>query len=53
MNQKTFLILGGYGTTGILIAELLLKETDVRLILTGRNLEKRSFKGTIDLKTMP
>ncbi|MCJ7552394.1 MAG: saccharopine dehydrogenase NADP-binding domain-containing protein [Ignavibacteriaceae bacterium] len=37
---KTFLILGGYGNTGILISEFLLKNTDSKLILAGRNLEK-------------
>lgn len=40
----TILILGGYGTTGRLLARLLLKETDVRLVLAGRSLEKA--KGT-------
>ena len=39
MNKK-FLILGGYGNTGRLIAELLLKETDVHLVLAGRNGQK-------------
>lgn len=38
--NKQFLILGGYGTTGRLIAELLLQETDVQLVLAGRNREK-------------
>lgn len=38
--KKTFLILGGYGNTGILIAKYLLQETDANLILAGRNLEK-------------
>ena len=38
--NKTFLILGGYGNTGLLIAELLLKETDVQLVLAGRNSQK-------------
>ena len=38
--SKTFLILGGYGNTGRLIADLLLQETDVQLILAGRNLER-------------
>jgi len=40
MNNKTFLILGGYGNTGRLLAQLLLKETDVRLLLAGRNIKK-------------
>lgn len=37
---KTFLILGGYGNTGILISEFLLKNTDSKLIVAGRNAEK-------------
>jgi len=40
MKAKTLLILGGYGNAGRLIAELLLKETDVRIRLAGRNLER-------------
>lgn len=36
---QTFLILGGYGNTGRLIAEYLLQETDVNLVLAGRNSE--------------
>ena len=36
MEQKTFLVLGGYGNTGILISRLLLQETDARLVLAGR-----------------
>lgn len=38
--SKSFLILGGYGNTGILISEFLLKYTDSKLILAGRNLAK-------------
>ncbi len=38
--SKTVLILGGYGNTGRLIAELLIRESNVRLILAGRNIEK-------------
>lgn len=37
---KTFLILGGYGATGSLIAKCLLEQTDVQLILAGRNPER-------------
>lgn len=37
---KTFLILGGYGNVGRLVAELLLQETSVTLVLAGRNLDK-------------
>lgn len=40
MNKKPLLILGGYGVTGRLLAGLLLKETNVRLILAGRNITK-------------
>lgn len=38
--SKTFLILGGYGNTGILISEFLLKYTNSKLILGGRNLSR-------------
>lgn len=38
--SKTFLILGGYGNTGILISEFLLKYTNSQLILVGRNLPR-------------
>lgn len=40
MISQTFLILGGYGNIGRLIAELLLKQTDTNLVLSGRNIEK-------------
>ena len=39
---KRLLILGGYGNTGRLIAECLLQETDVALVLAGRSLERAS-----------
>lgn len=39
MNKK-FLILGGYGNTGRLIAERMLQETDARVILAGRNINR-------------
>lgn len=38
--MTTFLILGGYGYTGKLLARHLLAQSDARLILAGRNLEK-------------
>lgn len=38
--NKTILILGGYGNTGRLIADLLLKETDLGIIISGRDIEK-------------
>jgi saccharopine dehydrogenase (NAD+, L-lysine-forming) len=40
MEEKTFLILGGYGTTGRIISRLLLQETDCHLVLAGRSHEK-------------
>jgi len=40
MDIKTFLILGGYGNVGRVLTRLLLQETNVRLVLAGRNLEK-------------
>ena len=40
MDIVNFLILGGYGSTGRLIAGLLLQETNASLILAGRNLSR-------------
>jgi saccharopine dehydrogenase (NAD+, L-lysine-forming) len=40
MDKNIFLILGGYGNTGKCIAKLLLKESDIQIILAGRRLEK-------------
>lgn len=40
MNNKTFLILGGYGGAGFPITRLLLQETEARIILAARNREK-------------
>lgn len=39
-NNKTLLILGGYGNVGRPLAQCLLQETDVCLVLAGRNREK-------------
>jgi saccharopine dehydrogenase-like NADP-dependent oxidoreductase len=39
VENKTILILGGYGNTGRLLARLLLQESNVKLVLAGRNLE--------------
>jgi len=39
-SARTILILGGYGNTGILIAELLLRHTNTRVILAGRDIHK-------------
>jgi saccharopine dehydrogenase (NAD+, L-lysine-forming) len=38
--QKKFLILGGYGNTGFLIARLLLQESDIHIVIAGRNLSR-------------
>jgi saccharopine dehydrogenase-like NADP-dependent oxidoreductase len=38
--MKTILILGGYGATGKPLARHLLQQTDTRLVLAGRHLEK-------------
>jgi hypothetical protein len=43
-KPKTLLILGGYGITGSLIAQLLLQESDVRLVLAGRSAKKAAAK---------
>ncbi|HEX6305933.1 MAG TPA: saccharopine dehydrogenase NADP-binding domain-containing protein [Anaerolineales bacterium] len=40
MSPGRFLILGGYGQTGALIARYLLAESDVEILLAGRNLDK-------------
>jgi len=40
MNTKYILILGGYGSTGLPLARLLLAETGVSLTLAGRNIDK-------------
>jgi len=42
--MPTILILGGYGYTGKLLAKHLLLQTDVQIVISGRNLEKaKSF----------
>jgi len=46
MENKPFLILGGYGNAGLLIARLLLQETGLRLILAGRNGQKAAQTAT-------
>jgi saccharopine dehydrogenase (NAD+, L-lysine-forming) len=40
MNHTGIIILGGYGLTGRLLAELLLQETSADLVLAGRSLPK-------------
>lgn len=42
MTAINILILGGYGYTGAVIAQLLVQETDARVIVAGRSLEKAS-----------
>ena len=36
--QTRIIILGGYGNTGLLISRLLLQESDVQIVIAGRNL---------------
>ena len=38
--MTTFLILGGYGATGRLLAKHLLAQTDHEIVVAGRNLDK-------------
>jgi saccharopine dehydrogenase (NAD+, L-lysine-forming) len=40
MQQKTILILGGYGNTGRALARLLLQESNALLVIAGRNIDK-------------
>jgi len=40
VEQKTILILGGYGNTGRALARLLLNESEAKLVLAGRNIGK-------------
>jgi len=40
MTPKTILILGGYGSTGLPLARLLLTHSDASIVLAGRNPEK-------------
>jgi short subunit dehydrogenase-like uncharacterized protein len=40
VEGKTILILGGYGNTGRALARLLLQESNVQLVLAGRNIER-------------
>jgi saccharopine dehydrogenase-like NADP-dependent oxidoreductase len=43
MNEKMLLILGGTGHTGRPLTRLILQETDVRVGLAGRNLQKAEY----------
>jgi len=45
MTARDILILGGYGNTGLPIAELLLQETDCRVVLAGRSRDKAEAEG--------
>jgi len=45
MTARDILILGGYGNTGLPIAELLLQETDCRVVLAGRSRDKAEAAG--------
>jgi saccharopine dehydrogenase-like NADP-dependent oxidoreductase len=47
MKNNIILILGGYGEAGRQIAQYLLKESDVRIILGGRNLEKAQMAARV------
>ncbi len=40
MKEKRLLILGGYGNTGRPLAELLLGESDAKLVIAGRDIRK-------------
>jgi saccharopine dehydrogenase (NAD+, L-lysine-forming) len=40
MQNNSILILGGYGNTGKALARLLLQETEVQLVLAGRDINK-------------
>jgi saccharopine dehydrogenase (NAD+, L-lysine-forming) len=46
MSNKTLLILGGYGGVGRSLVRLLLQDTDVRLVLAGRTVEKAEATAT-------
>ena len=37
MREETLLILGGYGGAGKVLADLLLQETELRLLIGGRD----------------
>ncbi len=47
--MTTFLVLGGYGYTGKLLARHLLAQSKAKVILAGRTLEKaQAFAGELD-----
>ena len=41
MVMSKILVLGGYGTTGRTLCELLLEHGDAEIVVAGRNLETR------------
>ena len=45
--QPKILILGGYGNTGLLIARLLLQESDALLVIAGRDLNRAQKAATV------
>ena len=53
MKTKTILILGGYGGTGRGISRLLLKETDVDIIIAGRRINKAEELASQLIKEFP
>jgi saccharopine dehydrogenase (NAD+, L-lysine-forming) len=51
MSKKRILLLGGYGNTGQPLAKYLLQETEARLVIAGRSLEKaRQMADRLNLK---
>ena len=51
MREQTVLILGGYGGAGKALAELLLKEAKLRLLIGGRNPAKaEAFANELNTK---
>ena len=53
MKTKTILILGGYGGTGRVISRMLLKETDVDIIIAGRHINKAEELASQLIKEFP
>jgi saccharopine dehydrogenase (NAD+, L-lysine-forming) len=51
MKPKTILIIGGYGNTGRLIADLLLRESNAIVVIAGRDIEKaKALAYSLNLK---
>lgn len=51
MSETSVFILGGYGNTGRLLADYLLQETEARLVIAGRSIEKaRGMAAHLNLK---